>query len=184
MTVAGQRWTLAVAAILGVAYAILTPPFNTPDETFHFWRPLIIARGQLMPRHRGAPDAGLIPLGAQNFVFVMWWQRTPQGKMTRELLRVARQSPLELARLKEVRFPTWYTPVPYAPQTIAAMVMYALKLRPFFVFYLGRLLNLAAALALMALAMRAAPELAAVTLLPMTLTLFGSWSADAMTIGL
>jgi uncharacterized membrane protein len=108
--------------------------------------------------------------------------------MTRELLRVARQSPPEIERQKEVRFPTQYTPVPYAPQTIAAMVMYALKLRPFVVFYLGRLLNLAVALALMAMAMRAAPELseviAAVTMLPMTLTLFGSWSPDAMTIGL
>jgi uncharacterized membrane protein len=183
-----NRAVIAAAAILGIAYAILTPPFNVPDETFHFWRPLVIAHGQLMPQRRGAPDAGTIPLGAQNFVFVMWWQRTPQGKMTRELLRVAAQSPPEIERPKEVRFPTQYTPVPYAPQTIAAMAMYALKLRPFIVFYLGRLLNLAAALALMWMAMRAAPQLAeviaAVTLLPMTLTLFGSWSPDALTIAL
>ena len=183
-----KRAVIAVAAVLGVAYAILTPPFDVPDETFHFWRPLVIAHGQLMPQRRGAPDAGTIPLGAQNFVFVMWWQRTPQGRMTRELLRVAAQSPPEMERPKEVRFPTQYTPVPYAPQTIAAAAMYMLKLRPFVVFYLGRLLNLAAALALMAMAMRAAPELAAaiaaVALLPMTLTLFASWSPDAMTIAL
>src|SRR5205085_11079471 len=162
--------------------------FDVPDETFHFWRPLVIAHGQLMPQRRGAPDAGTIPLGAQNFVFVMWWQRTPQGKMTRELLRVAAQSPPEMERPKEVRFPTQYTPVPYAPQTIAAAAMYMLKLRPFVVFYLGRLLNLAAALALIAMAMRAAPEqaaiIASVLTLPMTLTLFGSCSPDAMTIPL
>jgi uncharacterized membrane protein len=78
--------------------------------------------------------------------------------------------------------------VPYAPQSVAAIAMYALNLRPFLVFYLGRLFNLAFALALMAVAMRMAPDLApvitAVVLLPMTLTLFASWSPDAMTFAL
>src|SRR5438876_184459 len=34
---------IALAAVLGVAYALLTPPFEVPDETYHFWRPLVIA---------------------------------------------------------------------------------------------------------------------------------------------
>src|SRR6185295_12844063 len=103
-------------------------------------------------------------------------------------MAVAARSPLEPARPKLVRFPSWYTPVPYAPQTLAGVAMRLFGFRPFLVFYLGRLLNLAAALALMAMAMRAAPEqatmLAAVTLLPMTMAQFASWSADALTIAL
>jgi uncharacterized membrane protein len=185
MTTATRRTVIALAAVLGVAYALLTPPFEVPDEVYHFWRPLVIAQGQLMPQRRHAPDAGTIPLGAQNLVFVMS-QKTAEGKYTREQMRVARQSPLEPDRPKVVRFPTWYTPVPYAPQTLAGLAMRVFGLRPFVVFYLGRLLNLAAALALMAIALRVAPDfatpLAAVTLLPMTLAQFASWSADALTI--
>ena len=185
MTPATRRAVIALAAVLGVAYAVLTPPFEVPDEVYHFWRPLVIAQGQLMPQRRHAPDAGTIPLGAQNLVFVMS-QKTAEGKYTREQMRVGAQSPLELNRPKVVRFPTWYTPVPYASQTLAGVAMRLFGLRPFVVFYLGRLLNLAAALVLMAIALRVAPDfagpLAAVTLLPMTLAQFASWSADAMTI--
>ena len=186
MARAGQWLVIAVAAVAGIAYAVLTPPFEVPDEVFHFWRPLVIANGQLLPQRRGEPDAGTIPLGAQNLVYVM--SRTSGGKYTREQMRVAAQSPLELGRPKLVRFPAWYTPVPYAPQTLAAIAMRLFALRPFAVFYLGRLINLAVALLLIALAMRAAPELgtavATVALLPMTLAQYASWSADAMTIAL
>src|SRR5262245_18960669 len=161
MTAAARRTANALAAILGVAYAVLTPPFEVPDETYHFWRPLIVAQGQLMPQRRHAPDAGTIPLGAQNLVFVMS-QKTAEGKYTREQMRVARESPLELERPKLVRFPTWYTPVPYAPQALAGMAMRLFRIRPFYVFYLGRFLNLAAALLLMAIALRVAPDYATV----------------------
>lgn len=187
MTRTAQAWVLVTAAILGTLYAAVTPPFEVPDEVFHFWRPLVIAGGQFLPQRRGEPDVGAIPLGAQNLVYVMS-QKRADGKTTREQMRVARQSPPELDRPKTVRFPSWYTPVPYAPQTLAALAMRLFALRPFVAFYLGRLLNLAVALALMAMAMRAAPELAtviaAVMLLPMTLAQFASWSPDALTIAL
>jgi uncharacterized membrane protein len=187
VTTKAQGWLIAVAAILGVAYALVTPPFEVPDEVFHFWRPLVIAGGQFLPQRRGAPDAGAIPLGAQNLVYVMS-QKSGDDKYSRQQMRTAEQSPLELARPKVVRFPSWYTPVPYAPQTLAGVAMRLFGIRPFFVFYLGRLLNLAAALALIAVAMRVAPDLAmtlgAVALLPMALAQFASWSADALTIAL
>src|SRR5437763_16529295 len=112
MTRAGQWVVIAVAAIAGIAYAIVTPPFEVPDEVFHFWRPLVIAAGQLMPQRRGAPDAGAVPLGAQNLVFVMTAQKRGET-YTREQMDLAMRSPLEPARLKTVRFPAWYTPVPY-----------------------------------------------------------------------
>lgn len=181
------RPAIIAAAILGVAYALVTPPFEVPDEVFHFWRPLVIAGGQLLPQRRGAPDAGTIPLGAQNLVYVMS-QTSADGHYTRDQMRVAWQSPPELERPKVVRFPSWYTPVAYAPQAVAALAMRLLALRPLATFYLGRLLNLAAALLLIALAMRAAPDLAgaiaAVALLPMTLAQLASWSPDALTIAL
>src|SRR5437764_6793120 len=107
MTPAMRRTVIALAAVLGVAYAVLTPPFEVPDEVFHFWRPLVIAAGQLMPQRRGAPDAGAVPLGAQNLVFVMTAQKRGET-YTREQMDLAMRSPLEPARLKTVRFPAWY----------------------------------------------------------------------------
>jgi uncharacterized membrane protein len=178
---------ILAAAILGIAYAVVLPPFEVPDEVLHFWRPLIISGGQFMPQRPGAPDAGNVPLGIQNLIFVMISQKQGE-KTTRDQLRVAYRSPLEYERPKVVRYPAMYTPVPYLPQSLAGIAMRLFRLRPFFIFYLGRLLNLAAALALIAAAMRAAPELgpkiAAVALLPMTLGQFASWSSDAVTIAL
>ena len=183
-----QAIVLAAAAVLGVAYVFITPPLEVPDETYHFWRPLFIAGGQLMPQHRAGPDSGTIPLGAQNLAYIMFTQKTGQGKYTRAQMRLAWQLGAGLDRPKLVRFPNWYTPVPYIPQTLAAGLLQWFGVRPLLVFYLGRLFNLAVALVLMALAMRAAPDfaapLAAVTLLPMTMAQFSSWSADALTIAL
>jgi uncharacterized membrane protein len=185
MTRTGQWMVIAAAAILGVAYAVITPPFEVPDEVSHFWRSLVIANGQILPQRRGEPDAGAIPLGAQNLVFVM--SQTAGGKYTREQVRVAAQSAPELGRPKVVRFPSPYTPMVYAPQVAAAIAMRLFALRPFVAFYLGRLAALATALALMAIAMRAAPAhaaaIAAVILLPTSLSQLASWSADAMTMG-
>src|SRR5262249_44648737 len=114
--------------------------------------------------------------------------KSAAGKYTREQMRLAEQTGAGLDRQKLVRFPTWYTPVPYIPQTLAAGFLRWFGFRPLFVFYLGRLLNLAVALALMEVAMRVAPELAtplaAMLLIPMTLAQFGSWSADTPTIAL
>src|SRR5262245_11319572 len=118
----GNRWLLATASIIGIAYAVITPPFEVPDEVFHFLRPLVISGGQLMPQRRGAPDAGAVPLGAANLVFVIATQKNGE-KYTRAQMHTAEQSPLELARPKVVRYPAWYTPVPYLPQTLAGIAM-------------------------------------------------------------
>ena len=85
-----------------------------------------------------------------------------------------------------VRYPLFYSPLPFVPQAFAIAIGDALHLRPLIAFYLGRLLNLAAALSLIALAFRlfASPVLATCALLPMTLFLFASFSSDAITIAM
>src|SRR4029077_21053180 len=69
-------------------------------------------------------------------------------------------------------------------QSLVAM----LPLRPLLLFYAGRTANLFAAVILIAMAIRAAPQLsgviAAVALLPMSLYEMASWSADAGTMAL
>lgn len=83
-------------------------------------------------------------------------------------------------------FPTWYTPFVYLPQACAALVGRLFGWPPFFTFYLGRIVNMAVSILLVAAAMRAAPlwrlAFATLALLPTAMFEFASWSADAMTI--
>jgi uncharacterized membrane protein len=187
MTRRAQWMVLAVAALLGAAYAAATPPFEVPDEVFHFWRPMILAGGQFMPQRRGEPDAGVVPVGVKTLVYVLSFH-TPEGKYTAKQMREAAAIPLETATPKPIRFLSSYTPVPYLPQTIVAVAARQFEIRPLIAFYLGRAANLICALALIALAMRIAPALAApiaaAALLPATLSEFASWSADPLTIAL
>ncbi|MEA2164074.1 MAG: hypothetical protein QOK37_2201 [Thermoanaerobaculia bacterium] len=169
----------AVAAlIIGLAYVVVTPPFAVPDEQSHFWRAMAIAHGHFVATH--GLDTTLVAKSTQTFAWVM--ARTEPRESLREKLRIA--LPFDGRNAGPVRFGAWYTPLPYA----AASVVAALPLRPVIVFYGGRVANLLAAVFLIALAIRVAPQhgavIAAVGLLPMTLYELGSWSADAATIAL
>lgn len=174
-----QRLFAIAACALGIAFLAITPPFKVPDERAHFWRAEAIAAGHLIPNGGGRPDSANIPQGLKTLVWVIEGNRD---------FRTAYAIPLEPIKEPRIEFPAWYTPLPYVPQAIAAAVCRLLNVRPLITFYAGRLATLAAALALIAAAMRVAPALSsiigAVALLPMTIFLFASWSADAMTIAL
>jgi uncharacterized membrane protein len=90
------------------------------------------------------------------------------------------------AKTAGLGFGAWYTPAPYVASAAVAFVGLHAGWRPFWIFYLGRVANLAACLAIVVAAMRALPGgvslSGGVLLLPMTLYQFASWSADAMTI--
>jgi uncharacterized membrane protein len=114
---------------------------------------------------------------------------TEQEKVTWKQVRLARTVPHEPHSLVATpTYPTHYTPAAYVPPVIAALVARMLGLYPFTEFYLGRVINLVAALGLFYAAMRLAPRHAnvflTVALLPMALFEMASWSPDAWTLGL
>jgi uncharacterized membrane protein len=174
------RLFIAVALLLGLAFAFVTPPFEVPDEQNHFWRMLAIGRGQLLPK--GGPDTTLVVKSTQNFVWVL--SRTEPRETLAQKLRIAAALQYDGTPGGTVRFAAWYTPLPYVAQSLIA----ALPLRPMIVFYGGRVANLLVAVILIALAIRAAPDysgiFAAAALLPMSLYELASLSADAVTIAL
>jgi len=174
------RLFVAAALLIGIAYVFVTPPFEVPDEQNHFWRGLAIGNGQLLPK-RGL-DATPIVKSTQNLVWVL--ARTEPRETLAQKLRVIAALRYDGSAAGTVRFAAWYTPLPYVAQSLIA----ALPLRPAILFYGGRMANLAAAILLIALAIRAAPQygnvIAAAALLPMSLYEFASWSADAATIAL
>jgi uncharacterized membrane protein len=169
----------AVALLFGTAFALITPPFEVPDEVGHYWRASSIAYGYL---GRGQP---VMPRGFKIIVWALW---TPERDrhVTAEKMRLARGVQLEPQVRVPFRTPAYYSPAAYLPQIGAALVARIAAARPFFGFYAGRLATLLTSIALLLLATRIAPQFRdhfhAVALLPMSLFLFGSWSADAMTI--
>jgi len=174
------RLFVAAALLIGIAYVFVTPPFEVPDEQNHFWRGLAIGDGQLLPKH--GLDATPIVKSTQNFVWVV--ARMEPRETLAQKLRVIASLPYDGSAADTVRFAAWYTPLPYAAQSLIA----ALPLRPAVLFYGGRIANLALAIVLIALAIRAAPQygnvIAAAALLPMSMYELASWSADAATIAL
>ncbi len=174
------RLFITVALLLGLAFVLVTPPFEVPDEQNHFWRTLAVSRGQLLPR--GGFDSSPVVKSTQNFVWVL--SRAEPRETLAQKLRIAAALPYDRTPGAIVRFAAWYTPLPYAAQSLVA----ALPLRPMIVFYGGRVANLLVAVILIALAIRAAPDyggiFAAAALLPMSLYELASLSADAATIAL
>jgi len=169
----------AVALVFGIAYALVTPPFEVPDEVGHYWRASSIAYGFV------ATGRTMMPHGFADLVWVLW---TPDRTrhMTADRMSTARGVMLEPGKRVPLRTPSYYSPAAYVPQIAAAAAARIIGLRPFYGFYLGRLATLFASIAIIIFAGAIAPDFRdhfhAAALLPMSLFLFGSWSADAMTI--
>jgi len=178
-----RRAFVVVALLAGTAFVFVTPPFQVPDEVGHYWRAVGIAEGQI-----GGPDVRL-PRSAQTLVYTLWVETAGRPAVKFDRARLWRASAIAYDDRDRVtlRAIAPYTIVPSLPQAAACLIGRIFRIRPLVTFYLGRLLNLGAFVALVAAAMTIAPEaafvFAAAGLLPMSLFLAGSFSPDAATIG-
>jgi uncharacterized membrane protein len=167
---------LVIALLAGLLYAAVTPPDRVPDEHGHFLRGVAMAEGNFFPKVGYVSPGHHFPAGIW-----MFGHHVFKGD-----LRAAYAEPLNREKRAGIEFPAWYSPVPYAIPAAVAFAGLQADLRPFWIFYLGRIANLIACLGIAVLALRAIPKRAAVAgavlLLPMTLYQLASWSADAMTI--
>ncbi|HEX6176965.1 MAG TPA: DUF2142 domain-containing protein [Thermoanaerobaculia bacterium] len=186
-----REWTpkafFVVAVLLGLAWVFVTPAFTVPDERGHFLRGVAIAGGDLRTAPR--PEAMVIEIdqGLRDFS----WRVL--SDVDRAWLFDARfRSDAARIRFDGRTATTWvvplYTPLPYIPQALVGAAGSLARMRPVIVFYAGRIANLVAWMGIIALAIRIAPScaqlFAVIALLPMSLFLFGSWSADAASIAL
>jgi uncharacterized membrane protein len=160
------RSSLALALLFGAAFALLTPPFQAPDEIAHYYRACAIAHGGFWPQVLNEHGYTAVPLSDREFISDRNIPFVPERGY--------------------VKYPMVLSPVAYLPQALGCAIGDALHVRPFYSFYLGRLLNLVCALAIILLAARiAAPWLViAPALLPMSLFMFASFSPDALTIAM
>lgn len=187
-----RRFFLVVASITGLVYALLVPPFQSPDETAHFYRTAHLAAGHLMAVK--TPDqrlGGQLPKNLTEFYRPFAQLRyNYEAKANRTDFQDAWELPLHPNETSFVDFPNvgYYAPFPYLFQACAMRVLLAFDCRPMLLFYTGRLATLAIWMALVFAAIQLMPffsrPLAWLALLPSSLYLHASLTGDAVTNGL
>ena len=182
-----QSIFICVASLCGVLVALITPPFQAPDEQVHFYRAYQISEGSLLGEiHTGQAGAWLpasLPAAAEPFLRM-------RGRPARQLAELpieALQQPLERDERRFVAFETTtlYSPVPYVPQALGIALGKLFDLGPLPLLYLSRLANLAVGVLLVLVALHVVPVfrwvLLLLALMPMNQFQLATASADAFT---
>ncbi len=188
------RLYAVVAWFVVTALALLTPPFQVPDEQQHFFRAYQISelhvRSVAQDGLTGAVlPASLIELSADFLGSRSFHAKPPMRAIPLRETAALLARPLDPGRREFIGFTgaAAYWPGAYLPQAAAIGVGRAAGLGPLGLLYAARLLNGWIAVALIAAALRLLPSgrraVFVVGLLPMTLYEIASCSADATTIG-
>jgi hypothetical protein len=175
--------------LFGATFAIVTPPFQAPDETEHFDRAYRVSEGRLdllpVPVRTAAP----LPVSVHRIGEVFGdLPFHPERRTSPRAILAALRIPLAPERREPVSFPGSlnYTCVPYLPQAIGIAAGRLFGAPALALLYLARLTNLLCGALAVAFAVRRLPAFAwlaaMVALTPMALSLLGSASADVTTL--
>jgi uncharacterized membrane protein len=184
---------LILGAIGAIPLILLTPPFQAPDENWHFYRAYELSELKIISEVRNGASGAVLPDSLPGLV-----QQSVYSKD--EVLYPATPAPfaqtmshasipLNSSVRHFVAFPgsAYYSPLPYLPQALGIAVGRFFGLGPLGLLYLGRLFNCMTALGLVGFAVYTIPfaeeMILLVSLLPMSLYLYASLSADAALIG-
>ena len=181
--------------MFGVAFALTLPPLAGADEGVHFLRAWHVSNGHTFAEsgHRAgdpAPDLGAhVPSGLYRGLGDL----LIDGQLSRTNARKVWShvwDPAPTGRPVFVDFAAAavYPPVPYVPSAIGIRIGRLLGVSPFFLVLLARLADLAAFVALLALAIRRLPSrtwvLAILALTPVVVFQAATVSADVVTTAL
>jgi uncharacterized membrane protein len=189
-----QRLFLLIGPLLYFAYALLTPPFQTPDEHQHLFRAWQLSQFQLFGERLGNAAGGVLPGSLGDAALPEIGSLKPH--LDRPLVKrpaseaFSRATPVAPGthdRFYDFRGATIYSPASYAPQIIAIWIGKAGGLSVENIIRLGRMLNAALAIFLIYWALRLTPvgasALLFVALLPMTAASSASFGQDGLIIG-
>lgn len=176
---------IILLALFGLAFLVLSPPFQAPDENLHFARSYAVSEGDFFAQSHPIPDS-----------FLALWNQVaavpfhPEVKVRLNDLQPALLAPVNPDKTTGSAFPATLnnSPIAYIPQALGIAIGRALALNVGGVFYLGRLMNLIAYGLLALLAMRLLPvhrwAFLLLAVMPMALFQAASYSADGLKIGL
>lgn len=187
-----ERLLLAALCAATLFFAIVTPPFQAPDENQHYMKALALAHGHVLAEQRGEAIGVELPRAALDIHGVDFPTDVPPTLRSFDRTQVGRSADAEADRsgMTFADFPNVasYAPSLYAPGAVGLMLGRALD-RPWIdAFYVGRLVNALTGLALLIAALRLLPfgrnALLATALLPTFAYQTGSLSPDAVINGL
>jgi uncharacterized membrane protein len=179
-----RRVFLWLAGGAGLAFSLLTPPLQVPDENRHLNRSYMISRGDLRATRRAELVGNPIPWSLLSMRHRLAREGTSVAERWRAEFGVALQPEAQVF----TGIPSLYSPLPYLPQAAAIALLAAFEPPPIVLCYAARLANLAVWIALIHAALGIAAShrwsLALLALTPMSLFMAASSSADVVTNGL
>ncbi|MGD0542084.1 MAG: DUF2142 domain-containing protein [Tepidisphaeraceae bacterium] len=188
-----HRAFAAIALVFGTALVLVVPPFQSPDESFHFLRAYQITEGGFVPHEKDRRDlmGATLPVSLDRVAspFLKMFLH-PEIKASFDDIRQAWRLPLQEQNRAFQIFPTTahYSPTGYVGQCLGIGLGRALDLGPLAMLYLGREGNLLLWILLGFFALRSAPAIARplffLLLMPMSLNFAATLSADPSTSGL
>ncbi len=179
--------------IYGIAFLVLIPPFQVPDEYEHYYKSWDISNGHLIPEKIGNKAGVSVPEPVKimtDNVYQKWkYLILNNQKMDMEyLLNFPLKSNdnvfVDISKYAVIT----YSPLPYLASALSMDIGKMFNLSPLMLMYLGRLGNLIFWLFVVCLAIKITPVFKwgflAIALMPMTLFQAASLSADGLAIGL
>jgi uncharacterized membrane protein len=188
-----HRAFAAVAFIFGTALVLVVPPFQSPDESFHFLRAYQITEGGFVPHEKDERNlmGATLPISLEKVAApFLKMQFHPEIKASTDDIRQTLRLPLEEQSRAFQILPNTahYAPTCYVGQCLGIGLGRLLSFGPLAMFYLGREGNLLLWILLGFFALRSAPAIARplllLLLMPMSLNFAATLSADPSTNGL
>ncbi|SER92465.1 Uncharacterized membrane protein [Sphingobium sp. YR768] len=188
---ATEKLLLAAICIATFFFAIVTPPFQAPDENQHYMKALSLAQGKLLTEERGDAIGADLPRAALDIHAVDFPTDVPPDLRRFESEQLVQSAAADGQRpgTAFADFPNVasYAPSLYAPGAMGLMLGRGLDLPWIETLYVGRLVNALAGIALLIGALCLLPfgrnAMLATALLPTFAYQTGSLSPDAVING-
>ncbi len=187
-TLKPHKFFITFASSFGLIILLLTPPFQVPDEIIHFYKAYQISEGNFISIKQNDRIGGFLPTSIIKitgpFLGLRWYNHT---KTNRKIIFEQFKVPLKDNERTFADFPNnaMYSPVCYIPQALSIFVFRKLNLPPLYIFYGARLFTLLFWIFGIYKAIKIIPFykwlFALIALLPMSLYINMSLSADVMT---
>lgn len=187
-----EKTFLLLAFIFGILFTFITPPFEVGDEPNYFYRTYELSEGRIVGKKINNESGDYIPKD----IISMTKDLTddipfrPKKKFQVKKLKkyISGKINFKDKQFIDFRNTVLYSPVVYIPQVTGMLIAKMINISPLLIFYLGRLFNLFAFIAMIYLSIKITPiykwGFTVLGLMPMTLNQAASLAADPVCIGI
>jgi len=191
---APEKLFLVIALLFGLAFLIITPPFQVPDEPAHFFRAIQISDFSLIGKKDKTVSGGYIPKQVVDMTNDLTNRKNYCSQKALFINKINVEKVKKYLHNRDqnkgytfidFRNTVIYPPIVYLPQILGVGVARIVGLPMLWALYLGRLFNLLLYVAIVFYAIKICPVykygLLLFALMPMSMAQVSSLSADAST---